>query len=232
MSLYLHILSNKEHLSKAANQEMANYQSGQTLSLSSVTRQNVRVRRSHNYNLRQTTQRNQAALRLQNKKTQSHVLGNRGDMFELEMAGNTSPNTSWDSSPSPDNSFYNESQYQVGDHGTQMGMSLGRSGNFGEILDLVNRQHPFSSTRRQSISPSSTLTDFHNHSHSSNERSHDYLQRSYSHSVFDCSTSDGRSTHSSIDPSLLALEAPVLVYNGPSNSMSAGTEVRSLRPRR
>ena len=129
MSLYLHILSNKEHLSKAANQEMANYQSGQTLSLSSGTRQNGRARRSNNYNLRQTTQRNQAALRLQNE-TQSHVLGNRCDMFEFEMSGNTSPNTSWDSSP--DNSLYNDSQYLVGDHGSQMGMSLGRSANLGD----------------------------------------------------------------------------------------------------
>ena len=107
-------------------------QRGQTCSLSSATRQKVRGRGSHNYNLRQTAQRNLAATRLQNENTQSHVLGNNGDMFELEMAGNTSPNTSWDSTPSPDNSFYNESQYQVGDHGTQMGMSLGRSGNLGE----------------------------------------------------------------------------------------------------
>ena len=102
-------------------------QRGQTPSLSSGTRQNVRVRRSHNYNLRQTTQRNRAAIRLQNENTQSHVLGINGDMSELEMAGNTTPNTSWDSTPSPDNSFYNESQYQVGDHGAQMGISLGRS---------------------------------------------------------------------------------------------------------
>ena len=90
-------------------------QSGRTLSLSSGTRQNARVRRSHNYNLRQTAQRN---LRLQNENTQSHVLGINGDMSELKMTGNISPNTSWDT-PSPDNSFYNESQYQVGGQGTR-----------------------------------------------------------------------------------------------------------------
>ena len=207
-------------------------QRGQTRPLSSGTRKKAQGKRSHDYNLRKTAKRNQRNQRLQNEKPQPqpHVLGINGDMSELEMAGNISPNTSWDT-PSPDNSFYNESQYQVGGHGTQLGLfrSLGRSETLGEILDLVNR-HPFSSTRRQSISPNSTSSQIHIHSHCSNERSHDYLQRSYSNSVFDPSSSDDRSTHSSIDPSLLALESPVLVYNEPSNSMSAGTEVRSLRP--
>ena len=98
-------------------------QHGQTPPLSSGTRKKVWGKGSHDYNLRHIAQRN---LRLQNENTQPHVLGINGDMSELEMAGNISPNTSWDT-PSPDNSFYNESQYQVGDHGTQMGMSLGRS---------------------------------------------------------------------------------------------------------
>ena len=106
-----------------------------------------------------------------------------------------------------------------------MSRSLGRSETLGEILDLVNR-HPFSSTRRQSISPNSTMSDYHNHSHSSIERSHDYLQRSYSHHAFDSSSSDGRSSHSSMcDPSLLAFETPMQGYNEPSNSTSAGMDV-------
>ena len=119
---------------------MANCQSGQILPLSSSTRYNGWSRGSNNYNLRQATQRNQAALRVQNE-TQSHVLGNRCDMFEFEMSGNTSPNTSWDFSV--DNSLYNDSQYLVRDHGSQMAMSLGRSlgrsANLGEIIDIVNR---------------------------------------------------------------------------------------------
>ena len=154
-------------------------------------------------------------------------------MSELEMAGNISPNTSWDT-PSPDNSFTN-SQYQVGSQGTQLCMfasrSLSRSEALSNILNFGD-MHPFTSTRLQSVSQNSTSSQFHIHSHCSNERSHDYLQHSYSNSVFDPSSSDDRSTHSSIDQSLLALETPVLVYNGPSNSMNAGTEVRSLRPRR
>ena len=97
--------------------------------------------------------------------------------------------------------------------------------NFGDI-------HPLTSTRRQSVSPTNRLySQIHIHSNCSNERSHDYLKRSYSNSIFDPSSSDGRSTVSSIDPSLLSLEAPILLYDGHSNSMSAGPEVRNLRPR-
>ena len=78
-------------------------QRGQTRPLSSGTRKKVWGKGSHDYNLRKTAKRNQ---RLQNENTQPHVLGINGDMSELEMAGNISPNTSWDT-PSPDNSFTN-----------------------------------------------------------------------------------------------------------------------------
>ena len=150
------------------------------------------------------------------------------------MAGNISPNTSWDTL-SPDNSFTN-SQYQVGSQGTQLCMSASRSlSRFEALSEILNLGdiHPFTSTRRQSVSPNnSTYSQIHIHSNCSNERSHDYLKRSYSNSIFDPSSSDDRSTVSSIDPSLLALEAPMLLYDGHSNSMSAGPEVRNLRPRK
>ena len=46
----------------------------------------------HEYNLRETAERNQ---RLQNKKSKPQVSSINGGMSE-EMAGNMSPNTSWD----------------------------------------------------------------------------------------------------------------------------------------
>ena len=191
-------------------------QRGQTRPLSSGTRKKVWGKGSHDYNLRKTAKRNQRNQRLQKEKTKPQVSGINGGMSELEMAGNISPNTSWDT-PSPDNSFTN-SQYQVGSQGTQLGMSgsrsLGRSEALSEILNLGDI-HPFTSTRRQSVSPNSTYSQIHIHSHCSNERSHDYLQRSYSNSIFDPSSSDDRSTVSSIDPSLVALEAPVLFLMDP-----------------
>ena len=63
---------------------------------------------NHEYKLRETAERNQ---RLQKKKSKPQVSGINGGMSE-EMAGNMSPNTSWDL-PSPENSF-TDSQYQIG----------------------------------------------------------------------------------------------------------------------
>ena len=170
-------------------------QRGQTRPLSSGTRKKVWGKGKHDYNIRKTAKRNQRNQRLQNEKPQPqpHVLGINGDMSELEMAGNISPNTSWDT-PSPDNSFTNF-QYQIGSQGTQLCMSASSDIlNFGDI-------HPFTSTRRQSVSPNNRLySQIHIHSNCSNERSHDYLKRSYSNSIFDPSSSDDRSTVRSIEP--------------------------------
>ena len=170
---------------------------------------------NHKYKLRKTAERNQ---RLQNKKSKPQVSGINGGMSE-EMAGNMSPNTSWDL-PSPENSFTN-SQYQIG--------SLSASS---ELLNLGDIP-PLTSTRRLSVSPTNRLySQIHIHGNCSNERSNDYLKRSYSNSLFDPSSSDCRSTVSSIDPSLLKLEAPMLPYDEHSITMSAGPEVRNLRPRK
>ena len=161
----------------------------------------------HNYDLRKTAQRNQ---RLHDKP---QISGLNGE----EMEANMSPNSSWDNSP--DNSFTN-SQYQVG--------SLSASSELINLGDI-----PLTSTRRLSVSPKNHVFSMSNiHVNCSNDRSNDYLKRSYSNSIFVPSSSDDRSTVSSIDPSLVALEAPMLLYNGHSNSMSAGPEVRNLRPRK
>ena len=174
---------------------------------------------NHEYKLRETAERNQ---RLQKKKTKPQVSGINGGMSE-EMAGNMSLNTSWDV-PSPENSFTN-SQYQIGSQGLCLSASSEQL-NLGDIP-------PLTSTRRLSVSPTNRLySQIHIHSNCSNERSHDYLKRSYSNSLFDPSSSDCRSTVSSIDPSLLKLEAPMLLYDEHSISMSAGPEVRNLRPRK
>ena len=168
---------------------------------------------NHNYELRETAQRNQ---RLQNKKSKPQVSGINGGMPE-EMEGNMSPNTSWDL-PSPENSFTN-SQYQIG--------SLSASSELINLGDI-----PLTSTRRLSVSPTNRVYSMsHIHGNCSNDRSNDYLKRSYSNSVFDPSSSDCRSTVSSFDPSMLKLEAPMLPYDEHSITMSAGPEVRNLRPR-
>ena len=133
------------------------------------------------------------------------------------MEGNMSPNTSWDL-PSPENSFTN-SQYQIG--------SLSASSELINLGDI-----PLTSTRRLSVSPTNRVYSMsHIHGNCSNDRSNDYLKRSYSNSVFDPSSSDCRSTVSSFDPSMLKLEAPMLPYDEHSITMSAGPEVRNLRPR-
>ena len=167
---------------------------------------------NHEYKLRETAERNQ---RLQKKKTKPQVSGINGGMSE-EMAGNMSPNTSWDL-PSPENSFTN-SQYQIG--------SLSASSELINLGDI-----PLTSTRRLSVSPTNRVFSMsHIHGNCSNDRSNDYLKRSYSNSVFDPSSSDCRSTVSSINPSMLKLEAPMLPYDEHSITMSAGPEVRNLIP--
>ena len=128
-----------------------------------------------------------------------------------ELQGNMSPNSSWDISP--DNSFSN-SQYQVG------GLSASS-----ELINLGDM--PLTSTRKLSQSPISNI-----HVNCSNDRSNDYLTRSYSNHGFDPSSSDCKSTLSSFDPSMLKLEAPMLPYDEHSITMSAGPEVRNLRPRK
>ena len=134
-----------------------------------------------------------------------------------EMEANISPNSSWDKSP--DNSFTN-SQYQVG--------SLSASS---EVINLVDI--PFTSTRRLSLSPKNHDFSISNmHVNCSLDRSNDYLVRSYSNSVFDPSSSDCISKVSSIDPSLLKLEPPMMPYYDENLiTMSAGPTVRNLRPR-
>ena len=98
---------------------------------------------NHEYKLRETAERNQ---RLQKKKSKPQVSGINGGMSE-EMAGNMSLNTSWDL-PSPENSFTN-SQYQIGSQGLCLSASSELL-NFGDI-------HPFTSTRRRSVSPTNRL---------------------------------------------------------------------------
>ena len=165
---------------------------------------------NHNYDLRKTAQRNQ---RLHDKP---QISGINGGMPE-EMEGNMSPNTSWDL-PSPENSF-TDSQYQI--------RSLSASSELINLGDI-----PLTSTRRLSVSPTNRVFSMSNiHGNCSNDRSNDYLKRSYSNSVFDPSSSDCRSTVSSFDPSMLKLEAPMLPYDEHSITMSAGPEVRNLRPR-
>ena len=161
----------------------------------------------HNYELRNTAQRKQ---RLHDKP---QISGLNGE----EMEGNMSPNSSWDISP--DNSFSN-SQYQVG--------SLSASS---ELINLGDM--PLTSTRRLSQSPKNHDFSMSNiHVNCSNDRSNDYLIRSYSNPGFDPSSSDCRSTVSSFDPSMLKLEPPMLPSNDEhSITMSAGPEVRNLRPR-
>ena len=134
-----------------------------------------------------------------------------------EMEANISPNSSWDKSP--DNSFTN-SQYEVG--------SLSASS---EVINLVDI--PFTSTRRLSLSPKNHDFSMSNiHVNCSHDRSNDYLVRSYSNSVFDPSSSDCISKVSSIDPSLLKLEPPMMPYYDENlTTMSAGPTVRNLRPR-
>ena len=162
----------------------------------------------HNYELRNTAQRKQ---RLHDKL---QISGLNGE----ELQGNMSPNSSWDL-PSPDNSFTN-SQYQIG--------SLSASSELINLGDI-----PLTSTRRLSVSPTNRVFSMSNiHVNCSNDRSNDYLKRSYSNSVFDPSSSDCRSTVSSFDPSMLKLEPPMLPsYDEHSITMSAGPEVRNLRPR-
>ena len=161
----------------------------------------------HNYDLRKTAQRNQ---RLHDKP---QISGLNGE----EMEANISPNSSWDKSP--DNSFTN-SQYQVG--------SLSASSELINLGDI-----PLTSTRRLSLSPKNHDFSMSNiHVNCSHDRSNDYLVRSYSNSVFDPSSSDCISKVSSIDPSLLKLEPPMMpYYDEHSITMSAGPEVRNLRPR-
>ena len=160
----------------------------------------------HNYELRNTAQRKQ---RLHDKP---QISGLNGE----EMEGNMSPNSSWDISP--DNSFSN-SQYQVG--------SLSASS---ELINLGDM--PLTSTRRLSQSPKNHDFSMSNiHVNCSNDRSNDYLIRSYSNPGFDPSSSDCRSTVSSFDPSMLKLEPPMLPSNDEhSITMSAGPMVRNLRP--
>ena len=162
---------------------------------------------NHNYDLRKTAQRNQ---RLHDKP---QISGLNGE----EMEANMSPNSSWDNSP--DNSFTN-SQYQVG--------SLSASSELINLGDI-----PLTSTRRLSLSPKNHDFSMSNiHVNCSNDRSNDYMKRSYLNPVFDPSSSDCRSTVSSFDPSMLKLEPPMLPSNDEhSITMSAGPEVRNLRPR-
>ena len=161
----------------------------------------------HNYDLRKTAQRNQ---RLHDKP---QISGLNGE----EMEANMSPNSSWDNSP--DNSFTN-SQYQVG--------SLSASSELINLGDI-----PLTSTRRLSLSPKNHDFSISNmHVNCSLDRSNDYLVRSYSNSVFDPSSSDCISKVSSIDPSLLKLEPPMMPYYDENLiTMSAGPTVRNLRPR-
>ena len=168
---------------------------------------------NHNYDLRKTAQRNQ---RLHDKKSKPQISGINGGMPE-EMEGNMSKNSSWDL-PSPDNSFTN-SQYQIG--------SLSASS---ELINLGDM--PLTSTRRLSQSPKNHDFSMSNiHVNCSNDRSNDYLIRSYSNPGFDPSSSDCRSTVSSFDPSMLKLEPPMLPSNDEhSITMSAGPMVRNLRP--
>ena len=162
----------------------------------------------HNYDLRNTAQRKQ---RLHDKL---QISGLNGE----ELQGNMSPNSSWDL-PSPDNSFTN-SQYQIG--------SLSASSELINLGDI-----PLTSTRRLSLSPKNHDFSMSNiHVNCSNDRSNDYLIRSYSNPGFDPSSSDCRSTLSSFDPSMLKLEPPMLPSNDEhSITMSAGPMVRNLRPR-
>ena len=165
----------------------------------------------HNYELRNTAQRKQ---RLHDKL---QISGLNGE----ELQGNMSPNSSWDISP--DNSFSN-SQYKVG------GLSVSS-----ELINLGDM--PLTSTRKLSQSPTSTrklsqspISNI--HVNCSNDRSNDYLTRSYSNHGFDPSSSDCKSTLSSFDPSMLKLEPQMLPSNDEhSITMSAGPMVRNLRPR-
>ena len=162
---------------------------------------------NHDYKLRKTAQRNQ---RLHDKP---QISGLNGE----EMEANMSPNSSWDNSP--DNSFTN-SQYQVG--------SLSASSELINLGDI-----PLTSTRRLSLSPKNHDFSMSNiHVNCSNDRSNDYLIRSYSNPGFDPSSSDCKSTLSSFDPSMLKLEPQMLPSNDEhSITMSAGPMVRNLRPR-
>ena len=142
----------------------------------------------HNYNLRKTAQRKQGLL------DKAQISGVNGE----ENEANISPNSSWDQSP--DNSFSN-SQYQVG--------SLSSSS---EVINLVDQ--PFTSTRRLSLAPLHDFSMSNIHVNCFNDRSNDYLQRSYSNSGFEpSSSSECISKVSSIDPSLLKLETPMMPYN-------------------